>query len=65
MSELTTVETVILAAVSDRPRYGPKPPTRAARARPDCPPCRGTGLRLRIGRRLANRARRAHRNATR
>ena len=51
--------------LSDRLRYGPKPPTRAARAKPDCPRCRGTGLRLRIGRRIANRARRAHRNATR
>jgi hypothetical protein len=51
--------------LSDRLRYGPKPRTRAARARPDCPRCRGTGLRLRIGRRVANRARRAHRNATR
>ena len=49
----------------DRLRYGPKPPARAARAHPDCPRCRGTGLRLRIGRRVANRARRAHRNATR
>ena len=52
--------------LSDRLRYGPKPPThRAARGKPDCPRCRGTGLRLRLGRRAANRARRAHRAATR
>ena len=51
--------------LSDRLRYGKPPTRRAARAKPDCPHCRGTGLRLRIGRRLANRARRAHRNATR
>jgi hypothetical protein len=51
--------------LADRLRYRRPPRTRAARARPDCPRCRGTGLRLRIGRRVTNRLRRARRDATR
>ena len=51
--------------LADQLRYGQRATRRAVRAQPDCPRCRGTGLRLRLGRRAANRARRAHRNATR
>jgi hypothetical protein len=49
----------------DRLRYGPRPKPRAARARPTCPRCRGTGLRLRIGRRVYNRLSRVRRDASR
>jgi hypothetical protein len=47
--------------LTDRLRYGPAPKPRAARGRPDCPRCRGTGLRLRIGRKAVNRLIRLHR----
>lgn len=44
---------------------GRSPRPRALHARPDCRRCRGTGLRLRIGRRLYNHFRRIHTEATR
>lgn len=50
---------------TDRIRYGTRPGPRAARGLPACPHCRGTGLRLRIGRRLFNRLARLHRDAHR
>jgi hypothetical protein len=49
--------------LSDRLRYGPAGKPRAARSLPDCPRCRGTGLRLRIGRRAANHLIRLHRRS--
>jgi hypothetical protein len=49
--------------LSDRLRYGAPPKPRAARGKPDCPRCRGTGLRLRIGRRAANHLIRLHRRS--
>lgn len=39
------------------------PQPRALRGRPDCGRCRGTGLRLRIGRRIFNHFRRLRRAA--
>jgi hypothetical protein len=51
--------------LTDRLRYGPAGRPRAARARPACPHCRGTGLRLRIGRRVYNHLSRIRRDATR
>jgi len=48
---------------TDRLRYGQRPKQRAARSRPSCPHCRGTGLRLRIGRRAYNHLSRIRRNA--
>jgi hypothetical protein len=50
---------------TDRIRYGQPGKPRAARGRPACPHCRGTGLRLRIGRRIYNHLARLHRDATR
>jgi hypothetical protein len=47
--------------LSDRIRYGRASKPRAALGHPDCPRCRGTGLRLRIGRRTANHLIRLHR----
>jgi hypothetical protein len=38
---------------------------RALRGRPDCRHCRGSGLRLRIGRRLVNHIHRIHRQTSR
>ncbi len=49
---------------SDWLRYGPAPKPRAARGAPTCPRCRGTGLRLRIGRRAANHLIRTRRRGT-
>jgi Zn finger protein HypA/HybF involved in hydrogenase expression len=49
----------------DRLRYGQRSKPRAARARPTCPHCRGTGLRLRIGRRMYNHLSRIRRDAAR
>lgn len=49
--------------LTDRLRYGPAGKPRAARSQPDCPHCRGTGLRLRIGRRAANHLTRLHRRS--
>jgi hypothetical protein len=49
--------------LSDRLRYGPAGKPRAARGWPTCPRCRGTGLRLRIGRRVYNRLSRTRRAA--
>jgi hypothetical protein len=48
----------------DRWRRHPGRP-RAARALPTCPRCRGTGLRLHIGRRLYNHLSRLRRQASR
>jgi hypothetical protein len=50
---------------TDRIRYGQRSKQRAARSRPTCPHCRGTGLRLRIGRRLYNHLSRIRRDAQR
>ncbi|MEU4239767.1 hypothetical protein [Actinoplanes sp. NPDC026619] len=48
----------------DRWRYRGRPPApRAARGAPQCPRCRGTGLRLRLGRRIANFLIRRYRRA--
>ncbi|MCO8272830.1 hypothetical protein M1L60_19730 [Actinoplanes sp. TRM 88003] len=45
-------------------RYRHRPPApRAARGDRQCPRCRGTGLRLRIGRRVANALIRRYRQA--
>jgi hypothetical protein len=45
-------------------RYRNRPAQpRAARGHPTCPRCRGTGLRLRLGRRFANFLIRRHRRA--
>ena len=49
--------------LSDRIRYGKTPRSRAARGLPDCPHCRATGLRLRLGRRVYNHASRLRRQA--
>ena len=47
--------------LSDRLRYRMSPTPRAVRGLPDCPRCRGTGLRLRLGRRAYNFASTTHR----
>jgi hypothetical protein len=49
--------------LTDRLRYGHRPRPRAARGRPACPRCRGTGLRLRLGRRAYNHLTRVRRAA--
>lgn len=49
--------------LSDRLRYGHTGTPKAARGLPACPRCRGTGLRLRIGRRAHNFFHRRHGDA--
>ncbi len=51
--------------LTDRLRHRRPVRPRAPRGRRDCPRCRGTGLRLRIGRRLHNHFARLHRNSRR
>ena len=51
--------------LSDRMRYGQTGKPRAARGMPDCPHCRGTGLRLRIGRYVYNHLSRVYKQASR
>lgn len=53
------------SGLSDRLRYGARPEHRAVRGLPNCPRCRGTGLRLRIGRRAYNHLTRIYREGTR
>lgn len=48
--------------LADRIRYNHRPHPKAARGLPACPHCKGTGLRLRTGRRTHNHLRRLHRD---